>query len=113
MTILKNIKLTNREAKVLSIIKSHGTPITSTELHQITKIDKRTIMEIVARLRFKGVPIVSKRFGTNSGYSIAKDENERMRCVAMLSNQATTMMKNINGLANADLKNWDKYIKVM
>lgn len=48
MTILKNIKL--------------------------TKIDKRTIMEIVARLR---VPIVSKRFGTNSGYSIAKDENEQ------------------------------------
>ena len=112
MTILKNIKLTDREAKILSIIKSHGTPITSTELHQITKIDKRTIMEIVARLRFKGVP-VSKRFGTNSGYSIAKDENERMRCVAMLSNQATTMMKNINGLANADLKNWDKHIKVM
>ena len=59
MTILKNIKLTNREAKALSIIKSHGTPITSTELHEITKIDKRTIMEIVARLRFKGVPIVS------------------------------------------------------
>ena len=109
MTILKNIKLTNREAKILSIIKSHGTPITSTELHQITKLD----MEIVARLRFKGVPIVSKRFGTNSGYSIAKDENERMECVAMLSNQATTMMKNINGLANADLKNWDKHIKVM
>ena len=60
MTILKNIKLTNREAKALSIIKSHVTPITSTELHEITKIDKRTIIEIVARLRFKGVPIVSK-----------------------------------------------------
>lgn len=113
MITLKVIKLTNRETKILSIIKSHGAPITAREIKQVTGLEIRTIKEVVASLRLKGIPVISGRSGINKGYSIAKDEVQRAKCVAMLSSQATNMMKNINGLAQADLKNWDKYIKTM
>lgn len=107
------MKLTNIEKKTALIIKAHGTPITTKELKKLLGVDVRAVRDIVARLRCKGVPVISSRNGVNQGYSIAKNETERMECVAMLSNQATSMMRNINGLANADLKNWDKRIKTM
>ena len=104
------LKLTSIEKKTASIIKAHGTPITTQDLKTLLSVDTRTVRDIIARLRYKGVPVVSSRNGANQGYSIAKDETERMKCVAMLSGQATTMMKNINGLASADLKNWERYL---
>lgn len=102
------LKLSSIEKKTASIIKAHGTPITTKELKTLLSVDTRTIRDIIARLRYKGVPVVSSRNGSNQGYSIAKDETERMKCVAMLSSQAANMMNNINGLANADLKNWER-----
>ena len=113
MITLKTIKLTDSESKILSIIKTHGTPVTTKEIKQVTGLEVRAIRDNVVSLRLKGIPVISGHIGINKGYSIAKDEAQRAKCVAMLSNQATTMMKNINGLANADLKNWDKHIKVM
>lgn len=104
------MKLSSIEKKTASIIKAHGTPITTQDLKTLLGVDTRTVRDIIARLRYKGVPVVSSRNGSNQGYSIAKDEAERMQCVAMLSGQATTMMKNINGLASADLKNWERFL---
>lgn len=113
MITLKAIKLTDSENKILSIIKTHETPITTEEIKQVTGLEVRAIRDNVASLRLKGIPVISGRIGINKGYSIAKDEAQRAKCVAMLSSQATNMMKNINGLAQADLKNWDKYIKTV
>lgn len=113
MITLKAIKLTDSENKILSIIKTHETPITTEEIKQVTGLEVRAIRDNVASLRLKGIPVISGRIGNNKGYSIAKDEAQRAKCVAMLSSQATNMMKNINGLAQADLKNWDKYIKTV
>ena len=105
MITLKTIKLTDSESKILSIIKTH---VTTREIKQVTELEVRAIRDNVASLRLKGIPVISGRIGINKGYSIAKDEAQRAKCVAMLSSQATNMMKNINGLANADLKNWER-----
>ena len=42
---------------------------------------------------------------------IASNEDERNKCVAMLTSQYMTMMRNIDELAKVDLNNWHKLIK--
>ena len=101
MITLKTIKLTDSESKILSIIKTHGTPVTTREIKQVTGLEVRAIRDNVASLRLKGIPVISERIGINKGYSIAKDEAQRAKCVA---SQATNMMKNINGASKRRLK---------
>lgn len=107
---MKSIKLSKVEKRILNIIANRGKAVSRLEITQIANVSSRTVTDTVAKLRSKGIPIVSERNGKNAGYSIAKDEIDRNKCVAMLTSQATSMMNNINSLANADLKNWDKRI---
>ena len=96
---------------ILSVIQSRDAIISASEISQVTKFDNHYILDCIANMRRQGIPIISKRNTNHSGFMIASNEDERNKCVAMLTSQYMTMMRNIDELAKVDLNNWHKLIK--
>lgn len=105
----RDTTLTAREAKVIRLIpRGADRKITMKELASLAGTSTRTARIIILSAKKKGVPIVSSRKSGDSGYSIAETEAERRNGLVNLKHQANEILAGVEGVANADLDNWEK-----
>lgn len=80
---------------------------------QMTSLDRRSIYEVISRLRRKGVPICAKRNGTESdrGYYIARTIEERDEGLAAYKSQILDMKKLVHQIENTDIDSWEQQLQ--
>ena len=112
MITLKKVQLTGNERLLLSIIEHKEEPINISELVNITRLNRRTVLGIIESLRKKGVPVVGKRNG-KTGIKIATTQNEINESCMTLAQQSAKMLRTSAYLKTSDLKHWKEHIKTM
>lgn len=103
-------KLTIIEKGVLDLIpRGSQTKASINYISRMTSLDKRSIYEVVNRLRSKGIPVCAKRNGIEKdrGYYIAKTDEERDEGLAAYKSQIVDMQKMVYQVENADLECWE------
>lgn len=108
------VPLTIIEQGVLDLIpRGSETKVSISYIGRMTSLDKRTIYEIINRLRSKGVPICAKRNGRSKdrGYFIAKTSKEREEGLAAYKSQIVDMQKKVHEVEEADLNSWEEQLQ--
>lgn len=103
--------LTTLESDVLDLLPMGGErkmPIN--DIGNLLGIDRRKVHLVVNSLVRKGVPIVASRNGTDKGYYIATNEQERLDGTKAFKEQIKDMQERINFLYQVDLNSWQENI---
>lgn len=91
----KAIIKSKKELQVWLLIqgrKGQENAITSREIAETLNIDRRTVRDIVHKLRERGLMIASSSKG-NRGYFIPKDEEEARYCIRQLNSRVREILR--------------------
>ena len=94
------------------LYKTAKNRLTIKELVNITRLNRRTVLEIIENLRKKGIPVVGKRKG-KTGIKIATTQSEIEQSCMTLLQQSARMAETSAHLKNSDLKHWQERIKTI
>ena len=104
--------MTETELRILRLLKvgqENARPVS--EMVSLTKINERTIREIIARLVTQyGIAIGGHRDMLTGGVFLIADEAELVRVVNVLDKQVDKEQQRIRALLQADLKEYQKYV---
>lgn len=104
--------LTTIESDVLDLLPIGGErkmPIN--DIGTLLGIDRRKVHQVVSCLIKKGVPVVASRNGTDKGYYIATNEQERSDGTRAFKEQIRDMQERINFLYQVDLNKWQENVE--
>lgn len=105
--------MTDNERIVFAEIKNatFDNPKPRKDITRVTGIEKRTVEQIVVKLRNKSsIPVYGLKRDNHYGYFIALTEEERQAGIAVYRKQIDTSIKNLGVMVELDLQTYQSLL---